>query len=104
LSFRLLMQQIEVGLALLLEPGVVAAVGLYPAVLEGPDTRRHFVRKVAVVRSHQQTVRPARKEAVEPAHGVDAEVVGGLVEDEKAGLRAQRVRRGKTAALGAAEL
>ena len=78
--------------ALALELRIVARVELELLRVEVHDRLHHGVEEVAVVGDQQQRARIAREPVLEPQHGVEVEVVGGLVEQQQLGARHQRLR------------
>ena len=51
------------------------------------------VQKIAVVRDQQQRAGIMLEPTLEPEHGVEIEVIGGLVEQQEIGAAHQRLRQ-----------
>ncbi len=84
--------QRELLRALPLELRIVAGVGLELPRVEVDDPVDHAVEKIAVVRDEQQRSRIAREPVLEPQHGVEIEVIGGLVEQQEVRAAHQGLR------------
>ena len=84
--------QRELLRALALELRIVAGVGLQLPRVEMDDPVDHAVEKIAVVRDEQQRSGIAREPVLEPQHGVEVEVVGGLVEEQEVRAAHQGLR------------
>ena len=84
--------QRELLRALALELRIVAAVGLQLPRIEMDDPVDDAVEKIAVVRDEQQRPGVAREPVLEPQHGVEVEVIGGLVEEQEVRAAHQGLR------------
>ena len=62
---------------------VVARPACEPAAVEFQDAGRHFAEQGPIVRDEQQRAAIAQQEILQPADGVDVEVVGRLVQQEE---------------------
>ena len=69
-----------------------------------PDSADHLVEKIAVVRDDEHRAVPSVEPAFQPLHGVDVEVVGGLVEDEQIGAFKQQPAQQRAGLLPARKL
>jgi len=75
----------EKPLALLLQPaGVVALERIAAAAIQLQDPARDVVEEVAIVGDRHDRARVIVQEALEPGDALGVEVVGGLVEQERA--------------------
>ena len=90
--------------ALRLERGVVAGVEREHAALEVSDVRDGAVEEVPVVRDQQQRAAVAGEPALQPDHGVEVEMVGGLVEQHQVGPAHQGLREVQAHAPAAREI
>lgn len=61
------------------------------------------VQEVAVVRDDHQRLLPAHEVFLEPQHGAQVQMVGGLVQEKKRGLDEESAREGDAHAPAAAE-
>ena len=66
--------------ALTLKIGVIARIQLRGAIVQMQNVGGHVVEKLAVVRNHQQRAGIALEPFFQPHHGIQVQVVGGLVE------------------------
>ncbi len=78
--------------ALALERGVVARVGDEPLPVHVHDRAGHAVEELAVVRDEQQRARVGLQPVLQPQHGVEVEVVGGLVQQQQVRAAHERAR------------
>ena len=62
---------------------VVARPAREPAAVEFQDAGRHFAEQGPIVRDEQQRAAVAQQEILQPADGVDVEVVGRLVQQQE---------------------
>ena len=62
---------------------VVARPTREPAAVEFQDAGRHFAEQGPIVRHEQQRAAVAQQEILQPADGVDVEVVGRLVQEQE---------------------
>ena len=86
------------------EVGPVPAVDGEPAVTaEGDDAGGHDVEEGPVVADHDHRAPPPGQLGLEPLHGGEIEVVGGLVEHQHVGGAGQRRRERDPAGLAAAQ-
>ncbi len=76
-----------------LERAVVAGVELRPALVEVQGVGDHAIEKLAVVRNDQQRARVAAQPLFQPQHGIEVEMVGGLVEQQQLGRAHQGARQ-----------
>ena len=90
--------------ALALEGAVVAGIERQATVVEVQDALRHGVEKVPVVGDEQQGAGVAGQPLLEPHHGLQIEVVGGLVEQEEIGAAHQRASQVEAHAPAAGEV
>ncbi len=90
---------------LLLEPGrVVALERDAAAAVELEDPAGDVVEEVAVVGHGHHGARVLVQVALEPAHRIRVEVVGGLVEQQQVGLGEQQPAQGHATALAPAQV
>ena len=82
----------QLGGALLLERGVIAAVGARPAVLDVHHPVDHAIEELPVVRDQEQRARIRRQPALQPHDGIEVQVVGRLVQQQQVGAAHQRPR------------
>ena len=75
-----------------LELRIVAAVGLQLPRVEMDDSADDAIEKIAVVRDEQQRSGVAREPVLQPQHGVEVEVIGGLVEEQEVRAAHQGLR------------
>ncbi len=78
--------------ARILELRVVAGVGADGSILDMQHTADDGIEELAIVRNHQQRARVARQPLLQPDDGVEVEVIGGLIQQQKIGARTQRSR------------
>ena len=91
---RLLLR--EPGHALRLEAAEVARIGIDAAVVDMQHAPDHGIEEIAVVRDDEQGAGVGLQPALQPEHGVEIEVVGGLVEQQQ--LRRAHQRSGEIGA------
>jgi hypothetical protein len=87
-----------------LERAVVAGVHLRLAVVEVHGVGDHAIEEFAIVRNDQQGALIAAQPFFQPQHGIEIEMVGGLVEQQQLGRRHQRARQVEPHAPAAGEL
>ena len=68
------------------------------------DRTRHRVEELAIVRDEEDRAREGLEPVLEPEHGVEVEVVRGLVEEEKVRSRHERAREVEAHTPAAGEL
>ena len=85
--------QRELLRALALELRVVAGVGDELARVDVDDAVDHAVEEIAIVGDEEQRARVPAEPVLEPQHGVEVEVVGGLVQQQEVGLLQQQFRQ-----------
>ena len=90
----------------LLEDHVVVAAGVDDdgLVVDVGDVGADVVEEVAVVRDGDDGAVVAREEVLEPVDGLEVEVVGGLVEEERFGVAEEGLREEDADLLAALEL
>ena len=82
--------------ALLFELRIVARVGVDGAILDVQHPADDGIEKFAIVRNHQQRARERAEPFLQPDDGVEIQVVGGLIQEQQVGARAQRARHGQS--------
>ena len=75
------------------EGRVAARVQRQPALLDVRDMADHGIEEVAIVGDQQQGAGIIAQPLFEPDHGVQVEMVGGLVEQQQVGAAHQRLRQ-----------
>ena len=83
---------------------VVAGPAAQPAAVELDDARGQPAQEGAVVGDEQQRTAELDQKLLQPADGLDVEVVGGLVEQQQVGLGDQRPRQQHPALEAAGQL
>ena len=65
---------------------IVAAIGIYSAVVEFDDHRAHTIEEESVVSHHKQCLVASRQKALKPFNHLKVEMVGWFVENEQVGF------------------
>ena len=83
---------------------VIAAVGFQPVGAEFPNGLRHLVEEVTVVGNEQHRALILLQKAFQEGHGLNVEVVGGLVQHQQVGGFEEQAGEVRAGALAAGKL